>query len=142
MMQTMEPPSEIPAEPAIQLLLDTGKVKIDSHAEDPRWRLAWRIATNGMKARMRRCSLRSRGEDMFRPSPHGTSPEKLLLRAILCLAARTMLCRITNRLFRRMVRNSIRSSVRHVETCLCRAGFSGGTVFSSRCALASWPRFH
>jgi hypothetical protein len=53
MMQTPEPPSEIPDEPAMQLLLDTGKVKIDSHPDDPRWQLAWRIATSGTLGRSR-----------------------------------------------------------------------------------------
>ncbi|MCU1252693.1 MAG: hypothetical protein JWQ49_5722 [Edaphobacter sp.] len=51
-MQTLEP-SATPAESATQLLLDTGKVKIESHADDPRWQLAWRIATSGTLGRSR-----------------------------------------------------------------------------------------
>jgi hypothetical protein len=52
-MPILEPPSETPAEPAMHQLLDTGKVKIDSHADDPRWQLAWRIATSGTLGRSR-----------------------------------------------------------------------------------------
>ncbi|WP_035359869.1 hypothetical protein [Edaphobacter aggregans] len=52
-MQTLEPPSATPSEPATRLLLETGKVKIDSHADDPRWQIAWRIATSGSLGRSR-----------------------------------------------------------------------------------------
>jgi len=52
-MQTLEPPSATQPEAATRLLLETGKAKIDSHADDPRWQLAWRIATSGSLGRSR-----------------------------------------------------------------------------------------
>jgi hypothetical protein len=48
-MQTLEPASQT----ATLDLLNTGKVKIHSHADDPRWQLAWRIASSGSLGRSR-----------------------------------------------------------------------------------------
>lgn len=52
-METLEPPSKIAAQTATLDLLNTGKVKIHSHAGDPHWQLAWRIASSGSLGRSR-----------------------------------------------------------------------------------------
>jgi hypothetical protein len=48
-MQTLEPASQT----ATLDLLNTDKVQIHSHADDPRWQLAWRIASSGSLGRSR-----------------------------------------------------------------------------------------